>query len=164
MHAQYKFHAIAIAAITAIVSVAYMLMDAPPTQSTNTPAYAIEVTRATWGANCAQTITDAIEARTHIPATTEESAALEPLTPVTPDNVLPAVTAACNGKAACELQASKDALGIDPMHSCFKRLVVSYRCFSFDRLTTLDIGQGELLSIDCAKPPANDAANKTNPK
>lgn len=147
MRTQFKFHALAIALIMLIVvaSSVFMKYGTEKTQVPSVSAYNIDISGATWGENCNPAIARIMEKR----AISTTGAGAQPLALVEPNNVLIALQTACNGKPACELKASSANLASEPIHSCFKRLVVSYRCFSFDRITTLDIGQGEKLTINC---------------
>jgi hypothetical protein len=162
MRTQIKFHALAILAIAAIVIVAYLAAGNTKTvANSNQSASSIAIAGATWGLNCNTAITQAIEARSAAPLEAG-GATNEPLTPVTANNVLSALGRLCNDKPDCAVKASSAVLGHDPMHSCFKRLLVSYRCFNVDALHTRDIGQGEMLTINCSESEAPDAASKPN--
>jgi hypothetical protein len=59
------------------------------------------------------------------------------------------VSQQCNGRITCMFKADVKTLNVDPLHSCFKKLNVRYRCFSYDRLWNLEISQGKNLEIDC---------------
>ncbi len=154
----------------------------------DTSGRAIEIYSATWGEACNPAIAAEIATRKNTPIGTRvgnanaSTASVNPasaghknlsatasttaisaddLKPVTPNNALEAVGNVCNGALACDLRADDESLGVSPLRSCFKRLVVSYRCFNFDRLNTLDVGQGEHLRIDCSPQP--NTADATTP-
>ena len=149
-----KFHAIAITLISLIVVILYFVMGPQQASSTaQAPSkYAIKITNATWGENCNPYMAEAIAQQRS--ATVDPNAPAQPaIIPVKPDNALKQVAAACDGKPACEIPATIDTFG-DPLSGCFKSLVVGYRCFTYDLLTTKNIGQGELLQIDCASQAA----------
>jgi hypothetical protein len=156
MKTQVKFHIIAISAISIIVTVLYMWMKpAGPTDGASAPEngqQVIEIHSATWGRECNAAIAQAQRERetTPLPAKSADNPPpTEAMEPVQTDNVLPKLKDICNGKSICELRASSDVLGTAAMQHCFKRLIISYRCFSTDRLTTLEVGQGERFKIDC---------------
>ena len=79
----------------------------------------------------------------------EEAAKLPPLEPVTPSNVLLKVSTLCNGKVSCEFKATSAVLESEPLAACLKNLDVGYRCFSYDRLWTVTVQQGQTVKIDC---------------
>lgn len=146
-----QFHILAISVIVLVVSSIYALGVGQEPLTADQLALAggkiIAIESATWGQQCNPQITEAIKERASRPVS--KTGATEPLKLVEQNNVLEAVGKACNGKVSCDLRASASELGFDPLGSCYKRLVVRYRCFQFDRLTTLDINQGERLSINC---------------
>lgn len=159
----YKFHAIAIAIICAVITALYMLIGPGPSAvDSNSMARGdqyIQIYNATWGQNCNPSIQQAM--KTQRPAATPEEAAKHPrLEPVVTDNVLLTVGDRCNGRLQCGIPASVEVLGIDPLKSCFKRLNVGYRCFSYDRLWIREAGQGEVLQIDCSKPQEDTKKSK----
>ena len=159
-----KFHVIAIAAIIIVVTALYSVIgpQKAPVTAAHTSGHAIEIYSATWGEACNPAITDAMATRARTPAAKDDAGQtlpIEPLQPVKPNNVLITVGDTCNGKTACTLRADSPSLALDPLTTCFKRLVVHYRCYSVDRLHTRDIGQGEILTIDCLNPNAADAAD-----
>ena len=166
MRTQLKFHALAITIICLTVIAVYLSMDRNPQQASPTfSPYSIGVESATWGMNCNPSITKAMANPKPAPPASSNKPTEKPetLTLATPNNVLSALKAACDNKPACQLLASGETLGVDPMYSCFKRLTVSYRCFKFDRLTTQDIGQGETFTIDCTKSKTTDAPASPQP-
>jgi hypothetical protein len=157
MRRNQKIHAIAITSICVLVTIIYVVLTpAPSTSPQPTGDRSIEIFDATWGKNC----NPSIIAPTHTPppATADNSVATasKKLTPVQDDNVLTTVSTACNGKLSCQLKATSDTLGVEPIQSCYKYLVVRYRCFSYDRAWDVTTHQGETLTIDCnaASPPA----------
>lgn len=166
MGSKIKFHAIAITLICSVVTVLYVFIGPKtakqqPEQTTN--GRTVTISGATWGENCNAYMAQSIEDQNASPV--EKDAKGYPVAKpiprrVTPDNVLKPVGEACDGKPVCELYVDASTLGVDPLPTCFKRLNVTYRCFSFDRLNTLDVGQGETLKIDCTQTAAPHAPAK----
>ena len=163
-----KFHAIAIALICGVITVLYVFIGPKPAkqevvQSAN--GRTIKIVSATWGENCNAYMAQAMEDQNAAPAEHDANGNVIPkpiLKPVVTDNVLQKVAAVCDGKPMCEFFADVTTTGVDPLPSCYKRLVTSYRCFSFDRLTSQDISRGETLKIDCSQtePAANAPAKQ----
>lgn len=159
-----KFHAIAITLICVVITILYVLIGPKPVQQDPVKAangHLVQIAGATWGENCNTYIEQAMEAQTSEPMTHDEkgdAAAKAVLKPVTSNNVQQKVAEACNGKPVCELYVDASTLGVDPLPTCYKQLVTTYRCFSFDRLNSITVNQGDTLKIDCAKPePTADA-------
>lgn len=161
-----KFHIIAIAVICVVITLLFLLIGpkntAPQDPNANSE-FAIEIYSATWGLECNPYIQ---EANDH-PKPPEKDAngnviAQQPLKFVQPNNVLEVVSRACNGQMRCDITPTADTLGVDPMPSCAKTLNLSYRCYSYDRLWNVSVGQGSTTAIDC-----NEASRKaagTDPK
>lgn len=157
MRRKLKTHIIAVTAIIAVITVLFFLIGPDLTKKEVKGDRFIHVVSATWGANCASAINAALREQEAIALRSPGSKPVTPAPqPVTANNVFNAVNAQCADKLACELLANSTVLGVEPLKSCFKRLAVGYRCFALDRLWTLDIAQGERLTIDC-----HQAADKT---
>ena len=163
MRKNYKIHAIAIVSICMLTTAIYAWLV--PTPSTTEPEgngdRGIEIYDATWGLNCNPAIAAAIQNPPPAPklgaSATPNSAPKKPLSLVADNNALIAVGNACNGKTACQLKATSEMLGVEPLEACFKHLDVRYRCFSYDRAWDVTTSQGKTLTIDChatAAPPA----------
>ena len=166
-----KFHALALTALCGVVSVAYYFVG-PQQQPQVAPGTVtgdryIQIDSATWGEECNRYIKEAIDARNSAPIPKDSTGKPLPqpeLNMVTHDNVLPAVSNLCNGKLTCDVSPSSDWLGIEPMASCFKKLAIGYRCFAYDRLSTVSIDQHKNNTIDCspnANSPKTGAAPQT---
>ncbi len=154
-----KFHITAITAICAVVIVVYTAIN--PKHSTNVPAQPgsdrhITIDNATWGRNCDPYIEEA-QANWHLPAMGDKTTATPRPEKAALNNALDAVGAACNGQLACHLNITSDTMKTEPLASCYKRLTVGYRCFSIDRLWTLEVNQGADLVIDCHENGAQPA-------
>lgn len=155
----WKFHSIAVLTICAIITGVYLLIaPAPQPEETPTPQKGdrqIEIVSATWGEDCNSAIEQALLEREQAPAARDAQGNLikqTPLAKVTADNALEPLARRCNHQFTCALRATAETLGGDPLPSCFKKLVVSHRCFSFDKLTVQTIPQGSPLKIDCRAP------------
>jgi hypothetical protein len=157
MPRNYRFHIIALSIICSVITAMYLVVG--PKQA---PSQTVEVKdpndrvisiySATWGENCNLLINQSIRDRERMPAKRDEKndrAEKKPLVPVPFNNVLKQVGDECNGKLSCSVRASVGTFDNDPLQSCFKNLVVGYRCFSFDRIWNVETKQGDLLKIDC---------------
>jgi hypothetical protein len=159
MNVRYKFHAIAIAAIIGVVSLASIVIG-PATSGTSSKATALQqiiLVSATWGANCNEAIAQAQRTRESTPLPRDAQGQVVPqpaLVPVLTDNVHAAVSELCEGKPSCRFVANSKILGTDPLTDCYKQLQVSYRCFDLDRLNILTLDQGSQVTIDCNPTPA----------
>jgi hypothetical protein len=166
MRINYKFHTIAIAIISAVIVVIFLLFGpkAPPSAApvvlTTADSYA-RIVSATWGLNCNVFIESAIavQAKEGLARDANGTVIAAPiLKKVTPDNVLEKVKALCNGKPFCETYINSEILGNEPSADCFKQLEISYRCFEVDRLRSASVGQNDALKIDCTNPTADTHA------
>lgn len=162
-----KFHAMAIAAICAVIVILYAIMKPEPvaTADPNAPVgdYYVRIVDATWGQNC-NTEIQYLRQRGPLPAANSEA---EPLPePVKPNNVLQAVTDYCGKGVTCSLLADGSVLQTEPLASCYKELTVGYRCFSVDRKWSRTVEQGQTLVIDChpeidqSKPPESEGGTQ----
>lgn len=153
-----KFHIIAIACICLIVVVLYQFIGPKPSAGTallQTGDRYLRVASASWGLNCNDAISEAKKSRETVGLRKDEYGQVipeAPLKPMQPDNALDAVKKLCDGKLVCEVFATSEVLGFEPMESCFKTLTLGYRCFEMDRLKINQTGQGELARIDCSLP------------
>ena len=145
----------ALTLITGVIFVVYTIAapkPAPAPVLEPQSSHAIEVYQATWGLRCNDEITRALQRRQFAPVEKDEKGQVippKPLALVQPNNVLSPVSEACNGKLACQIDASPERLGVDPLESCYKELNVQYRCFTYDRLQIAKAEQGTTLTIDC---------------
>lgn len=151
-----KFHGIAIGAICAVVIVLFLLIGPKEGAVVDPDAGQgdryVRLVSATWGQNCNIEI-DRLRKQGKV--SIDRGGQKVPLTAVQPNNVLYQLSERCNDRITCNIVASKDVMGIDPLPTCFKRLSITYRCFSIDRAWRAEVPQGELLKIDC-----NQAADK----
>lgn len=158
-----KFHVIAISLICMIVAAIYELTGAnvPATSAAQGSGRSIRISTATWGLNCNPYILSAKQAQSKAPLKKDANGQVIPsksLQPVVLNNVLESVKTLCEGKPTCELFASNEVLGVDPIEGCFKKLDVHYRCFNADRLIITQTNQGELLKLNCVSPMASDVS------
>ena len=158
-----KFHIIAISIICVLVVGLSQMMGSSHSATPQGPERGdryVRVVSATWGLNCNPFIKEAKRARETSALPKDDKGNVipqEPLKEMALDNILNSAKTLCDGKIACEVMATSDALGLDPMASCFKKLNLNYRCFELDRLRTTETNQGDMLKIDCAPPAATDA-------
>ena len=153
----WKFHAGALGIICAIIVVLYLVIgpseQVPADPDAATGDRFVQVYSATWGMNCNEQIDrenhDRERLRLQPQGAGAGRAAFAPLPPVTADNVLVRIGDKCNGKIACRFNATSEAIGTEPFEACFKRLSIGYRCFTYDRLHTIEVGQGDPVTIDC---------------
>lgn len=158
-----KFHIIAISLICIIVAAISKLsgVNIPTESSIPASNRSIDISSATWGLNCNPYILSAKQAQSSAPLNKDATGQIipgKPLKPVAPNNVLERVKTLCEGKPTCDLFASIDILGLDPIEGCFKQLDVQYRCFTSDRLKITQTNQGELLKLNCTAPTASDVS------
>ena len=170
MQINYKFHAIAIAIISAVIIVIFMLFGpkdpAPAARGPLTSADSyVRIASATWGKNCNHAIDAAmaVQAKEGLEREKDGTAILRPtLKKITPDNVLARVKEICEGKPLCQTFVDSQTLGTEPYVDCFKQLELSYRCFEVDRLRNITAGQGKPLTIDCTNPTGSHAPTDTH--
>ena len=160
-----KFHVIAISLICVIIAVIYQLTGAnAPAPAAQGNGRSIRIHSATWGLNCNSYILTAKQAQANAPLKKDARGQIipgKPLQPVVLNNVLDTVKKLCEGKPVCEFFTSNEALGLDPVEGCFKKLDVQYRCFTSDRLTITQANQGELLKLNCTAPATGDVSAPT---
>jgi hypothetical protein len=146
--AKFKLHAFAIAALVLCISAVFLLAGpkpAPTPVAGATAARSIQVVTATWGANCNADIARLRQTGTGDPN-------IPPPEPFGHNNALSALQAQCEGKPTCRVAVNNTLLGEDPFPACYKRLQLAYRCFQLDRLSMVEIDQGDLLMLDCQTP------------
>lgn len=160
-----KFHAVAIAIITVVVIILYMLVGPKPQEQV--PAKPTDrfarISTATWGLSCNPQIEEAQRTRNTMPLAKDADGKIiqqEPLQKVVINNVLPAVKTACEGQLDCQLLATDDVLGVQLVPGCYRQLNVNYRCSDLDRLVSVTIDQGQLLKIDCSADAAATAPHR----
>lgn len=153
MPRHYRIHAIAITIICLVIIGVYFLTRPKPIPAiVSQPQLGdryIQIFSATWGEECNPYIE---HNAANMSMKKDENGMLivpERPTPVEVNNVLPALSKACNRKLSCNLFVNSNNLNAEPMESCFKQLKVSYRCFAFDRLWSVTAQQGGTLHIDC---------------
>ena len=155
-----KFHLTAIAAICVVIVLAYAAIGpkklAPQAPQPLSDRH-ITIDSATWGRNCDPYIEEA-QRNWHLPALGDKTPATPRPEKAAMNNALDVVGTACNDKLDCHLKADAATLQSDPLPSCYKRLTVGYRCFSLDRLSTVEVNQGADLDIDCHEQAAAPAA------
>jgi len=163
MPRNYKFHTIALSAICALIIVLYVAMmpPAPPPTADNGGANDrfIQIDSATWGISCNPYIAKELRDREFNPVQRDAKGNVveqKPLVLVETNNVLPIISAKCDGKIKCEILATSSSLEVEPMASCSKHLKVGYRCFSYDRLHLVDMSQSNTLKIDCDEATASE--------
>ncbi len=160
----FKFHAIALALITLIVLGLSQAMAPTPNQADTAAAasgHAVQIVSASWGLNCNPSIAETMAQRERTAPARDAQGniiAQPALALVSSNNVLPTLQGLCDGKPRCTILANNEVLKLDPLTSCFKKLAVSYRCFTTDRLHATEVGQSENLDIDCIQKTARDAS------
>lgn len=158
-----KFHIIAISLICIIVAAIYKWTgtNGPNPNANTVSSRSIRISNATWGLNCNPYILGAKQAQANAPLKKDANGQVipsKPLKPVAMNNVLESLKTLCEGKLTCELFASNEVLGLDPIEGCFKKLDVHYRCFTSDRLIITQTNQGELLKLNCTAPLTGDVS------
>ena len=161
-----KFHAIAIGAISVLVVLLYMLMGPAPEEQNvahqPTDRFA-RVSSATWGLACNAQISEVRQTQDNSPLQKDADGKViknETMKPATVNNALDVVKKACEGQINCQIMASDEALGITLPAGCYKQLSVNYSCSDLDRLTVVNIDQGQSLKIDCMPDVAATAPNQ----
>lgn len=155
MRGRTRIHFMAIGTITAVVFLMYLAVG--PKQSKDEPQrfagnYYVQINGATWGLNCIDHIEHEIEqakiARNKLSFNEREKVKMPVL--ATRNNALSHLSQLCNGKEICAFLAESDIIGFDPIHSCFKDLELSYRCYDIDRLRHITFRQGSMARLDCS--------------
>lgn len=166
---QYRTHAIAIGSISVVITVLFFVMQPPkiapqPDSSQVMGDRYITIYSATWGENCNQFIEQAA-ANPQPLKTTAQGEIIPQQLPnrIVPDNVLQAVSNACNGKLTCRVTVNSATLGVEPLGTCFKELKLSYRCYTLDRLWPITLRQNDVLNIDCNEKEDNKTPNAGKP-
>lgn len=150
---RWKFHAAIVTVITILILVMYNLFKPAPVivavpEEEKTSNLRVEA--ATWGRNCNE-LYPIYNRRAQELAKTQETPPKEQKSPpvmIAPNNVLELVKKLCDGKAHCEFNVNADVLG-DIFSDCSKEFEVSWRCFSYDKLRTETIQNGDPFKIDC---------------
>lgn len=154
MKKQHLIHVRAIAIISLVVIVLYLLIPAPSSQPTQVVGNRfVQISSATWGLNCNFFIQQAMrqpQAKPVADASGNIPPAPAPLALVKRNNVLLPISELCNGQNQCSFVADIAGLG-DPLASCYKELEIGYRCFELDALTRKTFKQGENVVIDCTE-------------
>jgi hypothetical protein len=165
MRINYKFHAIAISTISAIIVLGYALFATPVKEEeakvlAPTDTY-VRVVSATWGRNCNEAITSAIRAREVAGLAKDEKGNVIPmpvLKTVQTNNVLSVVDALCSKKVRCDLRPDTETMGADPMPDCFKKLEATFRCSDIDRARNAVEGKSGEVTLDCSNITAPNAS------
>ena len=139
-----KEHGLILFSIIALMFLAWQtvqMLNRPKQVAEVISPYKVEVVSASYGLSCAQFISEE-------PAGPRPSSAF----PLTKNNALKKVAAACNGKMKCGFRLSEDYFGKDPAPNCGgKELVVEYRCFALDRLWTSKTPSRADFALDCTR-------------
>jgi hypothetical protein len=165
MRTNYKFHAIAIATISLVITVIYTLVgpaanDDAPKVLTPADTY-VRVISATWGRNCNQAIEQAKKERESQGLAKDEEGNVIPmpiLRAVQTDNVLTVVDALCSKQIRCELRPDPETMGADPMPDCFKKLEATFRCTETDRVRSAVEDNSAVITLDCSTVSAPNAS------
>lgn len=155
MRGKMRIHLMAIGAITTMVTLMYVLFG-PTTQKSQEAVFAgsdyVQISSATWGMNCNPHVKHEIERarieRTKLPFSKRDTIPIPKH--ITRNNALTYISTLCNGKAICTFLTEADIIKFDPIHSCFKELEISYRCYDIDRLRHAKFRQGEVTRLDCS--------------
>lgn len=144
-----KFHAIAVSIICVVITILYLIIgptSSKPDDGMATGDRYIQIVSASWGLNCNSYITEAMR----LQQTRALSGNETPLTLVSPNNALPVLSEQCNGRLQCDIVATAEGVGSEPLRTCFKQLALSYRCFTLDRAWSLTLSQGERITLNCS--------------
>lgn len=145
-----KFHAAALGAICILIVLLYLLFGpekAGPVEEIVGDRF-IQIDNATWGKNCDPYVETALKNWT-LPAQSDPAKPAKKPVAAVHNNALTTISALCNGKLSCRVLADTATFKIDPLETCFKRLTVGYRCFTFDRLWNVEVSQGANLDLNC---------------
>jgi hypothetical protein len=145
-----KLHLAVIGVMTvALVGGYSLLQKSPETASSKTVVgdRYIRIIHAHWGLNCNRQIQETAA----ITASQAESA--NPLLKtkpklVEPNNALTLMREQCERHMDCSVPLRSVTLG-NPMKNCVKELDIGWRCFSYDKLQTQRLSEGQTLSIRC---------------
>jgi hypothetical protein len=165
MRTNYKFHAIAIATISLVITLVYTLV-APAAEKNQQKVLAptdtyVRVISATWGRNCNTAIEQAKKLRESEGLAKDEKGNVIPmpiLKTVETDNVLTVVDALCSKQVRCEIRPDPETMGSDPMPDCFKKLEATFRCTETDRVRSAVEGNSAMMTLDCSNVSAPNAS------
>lgn len=87
----------------------------------------LQIDSASWGLNCKKFATN-------LPPFKPTKEKPNPPIALRLDNVLRPISSICNGKVACQFMIDNATLGMDPVPSCTKELLVEYRCDDMERV------------------------------
>lgn len=123
----FRFHLIFVGAIVFLVFIAAQIFGSKPKAvepEVILSPYTISIVRASWGMECNQPTMPPV---------------------VNENNVKDRVASLCNGKTECSVAVDIDVLGKDPAPKCpNKQLIIEYRCFTYDRLQTVQASSGSV--------------------
>ena len=146
-----KTHLVAITLICLVIIGLYFLLGGDKTPKGPQPLQGdryIQIDSATWGKNCDPYVDEALKKIPTVDlskpiSTRPHHAAI--------NNALLAISTACNGHLRCNFEPTTALIGDEPLANCFKHLEIRYRCFAYDHLVSLDVGQHDNVLIDCAE-------------
>lgn len=152
-----RFHATAISLICIVIVALYLLIGPKPAPETDPSqvvnAISVRVGSATWGANCNPNI-DLANAELQSKPLTKDARGNVQMPKlykrVESNNVLATLKQKCANQAVCEFRTSSDALGVEPLDSCYKRLSLIYRCRELDAPIIKNFDQGQTVKLDCS--------------
>lgn len=150
----WRVHALAITAITAVIYILFLLIN--PKSSENEPAtisssHFVQINSASLGLDCNRSldraVKEATEKRASLPR--QERDNIDIPEAIRRNNALSAISELCNGKELCQFRVNRQTIPAKTMKDCDNKLELSYRCFEIDRLHTLTVGQGDEVTLDC---------------
>lgn len=112
-------------------------------QQSGSPGRVINIVHASWGLNCNHVLTIKRQDNQRRGLPTDK------LTDMKRDNVLTVVQELCDDRSTCHFTATPSRLKNSRYPRCAKTLEVSYRCFSYDRLRSITVRDGDKVEIDC---------------
>ncbi len=153
---KWKIHIVVIAIITMLILVMYALFKPEREVITiaggDNPNFQLRIESASWGLNC-NALYNAYKARERSAAAQQQNPSARPVSPaviIQPDNVLYKVGEKCDGHSKCTVTSSSDEFP-DVFTACSKDLVISWRCYSYDKLRSAKASSGDKIIIDCEK-------------
>jgi hypothetical protein len=143
-----KVHLAVIGVMTLALVGGYSMLHKTPQDTAQNAVkgdHYIRIVHAHWGLNCNKAIQESLRSLT---PTSGDAAQAEKPKLVEPNNALSILQQQCERHAECNVPLRPVLLG-NPSKQCIKQLDIGWRCFSYDKLQTKTLSEGQTLSIQC---------------
>lgn len=150
----WRVHALAITAITAVIYILFLLINPKSSKNdsvTFSGTHYVQINSASLGLDCNRSldraVKEATEKRASLPR--QERDNIDIPEAIRRNNALGAISELCNGKELCQFRVNRLTIPVRTMKDCNNKLELSYRCYEIDRLHTLTVDQGDEVTLDC---------------